>query len=168
MSFLNSFSHPPSETRADWASLPRPPRQAVADSGVDFQHSRHHAGCPADFSKSGGVATGTEVAERLRAAVGQPVSLLARWIVDRRVIVFSFGSVLLLPLFQFDFAAGCVRGGVVPTMAELSGVMDDDEVACWFAQPNAWLHGAAPAQILPSDVGAVLAAARADRFLATG
>jgi len=126
------------------------------------------AGFPADFATSGGVAAPTEVAERLRAKVRQPVSLLAHWIVDRRVIALPCGAELLLPLFQFDFAQGCLRNGLEPAMAELAGVMGADEIARWFAQPNGWLHGAAPAQTLLSDVAAVLDAARADRFVARG
>lgn len=168
MPFISTFLHTPPETRAAWTAWPPSPRQLVAGSGAPPHRSGHHAGCAADFSTSGGVATGTVVAERLRAKVSQPVSALARWIVDRRVVAMACGPALLLPLFQFDFATGCVRSGVAPTLAELAGVMDDGEVACWFAQPNAWLHGAAPAQILSSDAGAVLAAARADRFVANG
>ena len=152
------------ETRAQGMRLPSANRQPAEEFAVDCQRLCHRVSCPADFSSSGGVATGSEVAERLRAEVGQPISLVARWIVDRHVIVFSCGARLWLPLFQFDFAQGCLRAGVAPAMAELAGVMDDDEVACWFAQPNAWLHGAAPAQTLLSDANAVLGAARADRL----
>lgn len=144
------------------------PRKPGITLGSECQPFGHSTLCPANFASSGGVATGSDVAERLRAKVGQPVSLVARWIVDRRVIAISSSSRLLLPLFQFDFAAGCVRSGVEKTMAELVGVMDDDELACWFAQPNAWLNGAAPAELLLSDAQAVLAAARADRFVARG
>ena len=172
MQFVSTFFHTLPGTRAGWTAPPRSSRLLVAESGAEpravSQRSGHLAGCAADFSASGGVATGTDVAERLRAKVDQPVSALARWIVDRQVVAISGGPTLLLPLFQFDFATGCVRSGVAPTLSELAEVMNDNEVACWFAQPNAWLHGAAPAQILLSDIGAVLAAARADRFVANG
>lgn len=170
------FTRP--KTSTQWLRLPRAssrrppgppePRLPVAEFGAACQPLCYTTRCPADFSTSGGVATGTEVAERLRTKVGQPVSLVARWIVDRRVIAFSCGAGQLLPLFQFDFAAGCVRGGVALAMAELVGLTNDDELACWFAQPNAWLQGAAPAQVLPRDAGAVIAAARADRIVARG
>jgi hypothetical protein len=126
------------------------------------------ADCPADFAASGGLATGTEVADRLRAEVRQPVSVLARWIVDRQVIAFSCGAGLWLPLFQFDFAQGCVRNGIAPALSELTAVMTDGEVAHWFVQPNGWLRGAVPAQTLLTNTAAVLAAARADRYVAKG
>jgi len=121
-----------------------------------------------DFSAYGGAATGDDVAERLRVCVRQPVSALARWIVDKQVITFSCGSRLMLPLFQFDFDQGCVRSNAAAALLELKGVMTDNEVACWFAQPNTGLDGGVPAQRLLIDFPAVLAAARVDRFVVKG
>jgi len=114
------------------------------------------------------MATATEVAERLRGDIAQRAFQLARWIVDRQAIAFSHGAGTSLPLFQFDFAHGCVRTGVAPVILELSGLMTDYELACWFVQPNGWLNGAAPALTLLSDVPALVDAARADRFVAKG
>lgn len=168
MSFVNTFRHTRPATNAWWASSPRGQRKPAAELGVDCRRLCHRADCSADYSESGGVATGTDVAERLRVAVRQPVSLLAHWIIDRRVIAFSCGAGLLLPLFQFDFAQGCVHSGAAAALSELAGVMTDDEVARWFAQPNTWLNGAVPARTLLIDFPAVLAAARADRFVAKG
>jgi len=168
MSFVSPFLHTRPEASAWCESLPGEQRKPAAESGVDCRCLCHRADDSADYSASGGVATGNEVAERLRVTVRQPVSLLAHWIVDRHVITFSCGAGLLLPLFQFDFAQGCVRCGVVAGLSELTGVMTDDEVARWFAQPNTWLNGAIPAQKLFIDSPAVLAAARADRFVAKG
>jgi len=161
-------------------SVPRPPagvlglqlpgerRGRAVRSGTACLRNCRLDGCPGIFAAGGDAATGNEVAERLRAKVNQPVSLLARWIVDRQVVAFSCGSNLLLPLFQFDFGQGCVRSGVAPAISELAGVMTDDEVARWFVQPNGWLKDRVPAQTLLTDVPAVLAAARADRFVARG
>ena len=111
------------------------------------------------------MVTGGEIAERLRPVCSQPVSLLAHWIVDRRVLSFSCCSGLMFPLFQFDFLRGCVHSGVLRAMSELSGALIDDEVARWFVQPNGWLIGATPADSWLCHAAAVLAAARADRFL---
>ena len=120
------------------------------------------------FRRTGGVATGSEVARLLRDCVDQPISLLARWIVSRQVITFAWRADSLLPLFQFDFARGCVRAGVPPVLSELSGAMDDEEVALWFTQPNAWLAGGTPAGAVATNAAGVLQAARADRFIAIG
>ncbi len=149
-------------------ALQREPRSPAAKSALRCQHLCQQAGCPADCAAFGGVATGDEVVERLRNVVRQPVSLLARWIVDRQVIAFTCQAGVLLPLFQFDFAGGRMRSGVVPAISELAGVMNDDEIARWFAQPNNWLNGAVPAQTICTDAQAVLAAARTDRFVVNG
>lgn len=172
MSFFSSHRFAQPETSAWRDKLPDQQRERFTELDADYKNEWRsdcrRADCLAGDCASGGVATANKVAERLRVEVSQPVSLLARWIVDRHVIAFSCGAELMLPLFQFDFAQGCVRGGVAPVMLELTGVMSDEEMARWFAQPNGWLHGATPAQTLPSDAGAVLDAARADRFVANG
>ncbi len=144
------------------------PGWPVAEPALSYQRLCRLADCPADFAASGGVATGTDVADRLRDTVRQPVSALAHWIVERQVIAFSCGAGLWLPLFQFDFAQGCVRNGIAPAISELAAVMTDSEIAHWFVQPNGWLTGAAPAEKLLTNVAAVLAAARADRYVANG
>ena len=94
--------------------------------------------------------------------------MLARWIVGREVLSFVWRSQTLIPLFQFDPQRGCVRPGMRETIAELSAAFDDLETALWFAQPNAWLTGSAPADVFAHDTPAVLEAARADRFVAMG
>ena len=168
MAYVSTFSLEGQESSAFGFGLLREPHRPVAEPAVGGQGLCRRDGCPADFAASGGVATGNEVADYLRVRVCQPVSLLARWIVDRRVIVFSCGADLLLPLFQFDFAQGCLRSGVAPVLSELTGVMSDQEIACWFSQPNGWLNGAVPARIVLTEVAAALTAARADRFLVAG
>ena len=180
MSFVSTFLDTRLSTNTGWAPPPRERREPAAEPGAEWRCPGHRADCAADhsanyfaddsadYSALGDMATGSEVAELLRVTVRQPVSLLAHWIVDRRVIALSCGAGLLLPLFQFDFAAGCVRSGAAAVLSELAGAMTDDEVARWFAQPNTWLNGAVPARTLMVDLPAVLAAARADRFVARG
>jgi len=168
MSSVSRFPEVQPDNSAWPTGLPREPRRPVPESILSYQRLCRRADCPADFAASGGVATGTEVADRLRDAIRQPVSVLAHWIVDRQVIAFSCGAGLWLPLFQFDFAQGSVRGGVAPAISELAAVMTDSELAHWFVQPNGWLMGAVPAEKLLSNVEAVLAAARADRYVAKG
>jgi hypothetical protein len=107
------------------------------------------------FQASGGAATGTELAELLRP-----------WIVSRQVVSFAWRADTLLPLFQFDLSRGDVRGRVHRVLLELSGALDEAEIALWFARPNVWLAGAAPANAILADGAAVLEAARADRFIA--
>lgn len=107
MSFVSTFLHARPATSGWWVCLPRERLKPASQLGVDRRRLCHRADYSADYySESGGVTTGTDVAERLRVTVRQPVSLLAHRINDRHVIAFSCGAGLLLPLFQFDFARG--------------------------------------------------------------
>jgi len=170
MSIMSTFQNTRSQTNTWLTFWPREQDEFASNIGVGVDCPcvcrRDH--CIADFSACGGVATGDDVAERLRVTVRQPLSALARWIVEKQVITFSCNSGLMLPLFQFDFEQGCVRSDATAALLELKGAMTDNEVACWFAQPNTWLGGAVPAQTLLINFPAVLAAARADRFVAKG
>lgn len=120
------------------------------------------------FSDIGGVVTGDAMAALLRDRTDQPISMLARWIVQREVISFPWQSNTMLPLFQFDLVLLHLRPGVPKVLAELREAFDDLELADWFARPNSWLQGRAPAQRFEQDLSAVIQAARADRFVALG
>jgi hypothetical protein len=120
------------------------------------------------YDATGGVVSGDELSSLLRGASAQPISLIARWIVNRQVVTIRWRSQTLLPLFQFDLRRSSLRPPIERVIAELTGVFDDFELAIWFSQPNSWLAGASPVQVLGNDVPAVLGAARADRFVATG
>ena len=120
------------------------------------------------FRETGGVVSGDSLAMLLRSRSDQPLSLLARWIVNRQVLSFECHSQTLLPMFQFDLAGLTVRPELKPVMVELSDVFDDREFVDWFATPNCWLSGESPVAVFSNDLAAVLQAARADRFVATG
>ncbi len=130
--------------------------------------SRQVAAMLSGYRSTGGVASGEIIASLLRQHSEQPISLLARWIVSRKVVSFVWRSQTHLPLFQFDLNRMEIRPGAQSVMAELARAFDDWEMANWFALPNSWLAGAVPADALASDSQAVLHAARADRFVAIG
>jgi len=120
------------------------------------------------FAPNGGIAGGDELAGLLRPCRGQPISLLARWIVDRAVVHFEWRTTIMLPMFQFEPPSMTVRPPVADVLRELSGAFDDWELALWFAQPNAWLDDRRPVDVLRIDPGAVVDSARADRYVALG
>ena len=122
----------------------------------------------ADFSATGGVIGGDELARLLRSATDQPISLVAHWIVSREVLNFSIDSENYLPKFQFDFDRMTVRPGVRAVIDELRAPFDDWELAQWFTRTNNWLDGRSPAEALADNPSDVLQAARADRFVAMG
>ena len=120
------------------------------------------------YERTGGLLDSDEAILLLRRHTSQPVSLLARWIVQQSVLSFEWESERLFPVFQFDPAHMSVRSEVSAVLLELSGTFDDRELAAWFAAPNSWLGDAAPLDVLETDLAAVLDAARADRYIARG
>lgn len=115
------------------------------------------------YGRRGGLATGDELALRLREHWRQPISVLARWVVARKVVSFSWRGQLLLPLFQFEFPRGNPHPGVLESAPALHQKMDELGVAAWFLQPHPWLGGAAPADRVADDPRAVVEAALAWR-----
>ena len=71
-------------------------------------------------------------------------------------------------MFQFELRDLSVKQGPRKVLAELSPVLDGWALAAWFARPNSWLNDRSPVDTLDSNLAAVLAAARADRFVASG
>jgi hypothetical protein len=120
------------------------------------------------FRRTGGLVSGDELTFRLRGRTSQPISMLARWIVERRVVSFGWQGEYLLPMFQFDQADMGVRRSVSAVLDEFEDTFDDWELASWFALPNGWLGDDAPVDMLLRDPQAVLQAARANRFVARG
>jgi hypothetical protein len=117
---------------------------------------------------SGGVARGSELAQRLDAQGGQGAIRLARLIVAGDIFSFDWHDSFWVPMFQFKPDDLTVAAGARAVTAELSAVFDGWSLALWFSQPNSWLQERLPVNVLASDLSAVLAAARADRFIATG
>lgn len=120
------------------------------------------------FLSSGGILSGDCLAHLLRHGLDQPISKLARWIVDREVVSFECGGETWLPMFQFEPSTLRLKSCVARVIDELRAVFDDVELAEWFARPNSGLDGRAPADAVAADERAVLEAARVDRFVAAG
>lgn len=120
------------------------------------------------YSAFGGVVTGDELAKlRELKAVGS-VATIARWIVRREVVNFTWHSQILVPLFQFE--TGCLepRAGLDAVLAELLDIYDDQEVSQWFARPSLWLDDELPLALIANYPTRVTDAARADRFALRG
>ena len=98
----------------------------------------------------------------------RPISVLARWIVDKRVVSLRWHGEYLLPMFQFQRTDMAVRRAVTDVLEEFDGTFEDWDLAAWFALPNDWLEGVAPIDLLDAAPAAVRQAARADRFIARG
>lgn len=118
-----------------------------------------------EFRASGGVISSEEVVALLMERTDQPISKLARWIVDRHVIGFEWQGRTVLPRFQFELSTMTPRPAVRTVVGELILAMTDWEICLWFVTPNAWLADALPLDAIASDAAAVVDAARGERYL---
>jgi hypothetical protein len=141
------------------AALPTPLQAAEAS-----QYRNMEAGLRA----TGGFASSDEMVFRLRRHTDQPISRLARWIVDRHVISIEWQGRTMLPLFQFEPSTLVPRTEVTAVIRELVPALSDWEITLWFAEPNVWLDEHAPADAVLRDAAAVFNAALAERYLARG
>ena len=110
--------------------------------------------------------TGNELAALVQPHSEQAVSKVARWIVSRRALSFSWEGQALLPLFQFEGPGIRLCEGMARVLPELADVFDSWELSRWFANPNAWLGDIAPADLVATRPDLVHDAARVDRFIA--
>jgi len=121
-----------------------------------------------ELASSGGIVTADELADLLRRHTGHGLSQVARWLVAGELISFRHLGQTQVPLFQFDLRDMTLRNAAQDVAAEMRDVFESVELTRWFAEANSWLAGIRPADHLGIDAPAVLAAARADRFIATG
>ena len=115
------------------------------------------------FRPSGGLARASELLDETKgAAICDPPET------SDPMICFEWGGSLWVPRFQFCASSRRIKPGCAQVLSELSGVFDGWEMAMWFCSSNIWLGGACPVDLVESSLAAVLGAARADRFIATG
>lgn len=122
----------------------------------------------AAFRGRGGISSADEVVSLLNRHTDQPISRLARWIVDHQVLSFQWRSGTKLPLFQFDLLSMVPQPSVVAVISELVPALSDWEICLWFAAPNAWLAEATPVEEIVQNAPAVIEAARTERYLVRG
>jgi hypothetical protein len=148
-------------------STPIHPSRSVRDTVARIQH-REFMELARAYAAPDGMASGDEVAGRMRRHCDQPISALARLIVQRRIVSLLWHGQILIPLFQFNASDMSLHPSVSEVIAELESDFNDWEVAQWFAQANAWLRDRRPMDVVAIDGPAVVQAARADRSVARG
>lgn len=164
----NNFRHrarksplPSLSTQPDASSAPT---FAKDDIDSEFQFTAMAVA----YARHGGMPHADEVVEWLRCRRDQPLSVLARWIVSHELITIDWHHHMLIPMFQIDPCSSGLRPGCREIIAELKDVMDDWELAQWFATSNPWLGGLAPVDMLALSWREVFNAARVARFIARG
>ena len=118
------------------------------------------------FQATGGAARGDELAGLMADRQLGTLASLARSIVSGDVLSFEWRHSFWVPMFQFEPDDLSLKKGSRKVLAELVKVFEPWAIAAWFAQPNSWLKCQRPVDLLDSNLSAVFAAARADRFVA--
>lgn len=120
------------------------------------------------YRATGGAVRRGELVRLLETHRPADLSSLARLIVSGGIFSFEWCNTSWVPMFQFEPCDLSIRQGPRKVLGELATVFDRWTLAAWFAQPNSWLKGFRPVDLLASNLPAVFAAARADRFVAAG
>lgn len=120
------------------------------------------------YRATGGIARGDDLARLLEDTQSGDLTSLARLIATGEVFGFEWHGSFWVPMFQFELRDLSAKPSVRQVQRELAQVFDGWTIAVWFAQRNSWLDEQRPVDLLDTQFPAVLRAARADRFIATG
>jgi len=145
-----------------------PPALASLPAGhLSRARERQFATMARAFARHGGLVEGDEAAWLLRRYARLPISALARWIVEGRVVSFCRQGRRLVPLFQFTPCEMSLRPGIAEAAGALAAHGDEWAIARWFALANDWLDGRLPVDVVEADPDAVVRAACAATPAAT-
>ena len=120
------------------------------------------------YGAHGGLASTADIVSLMRVHWRQPISMLSRWIVSRKVVSFTYRGEILLPLFQFLRPRMTPNDCVQEVSAQLADLLDDEGLGAWFVRTSEWLGNAMPVDLVVAEPAAVVDAARRtrDRLLA--
>jgi hypothetical protein len=145
-------------------SAPRSPRQPLSISACDLAF----VAMLENYRSSGGLARIEEAERRWHADAQAGRGGLPGLLGAGAVFSFHWHDDSWLPLFQFGADGETVASGLAEVLAELAPVYDGWGLGLWFAQPNQGLQMQCPADLLVTEAGEVLQAARCDRYIAKG
>ena len=120
------------------------------------------------YRASGGIARGDDLVHWMLGRGQGDSRRLAALIVGGQAFSFDWRQTFWVPMFQCHPLQPAWADGARQVSAELGSVLDGWALAAWFVRVNAWLDGHRPLDQLGTDLPAVLAAARADRFVIAG
>lgn len=120
------------------------------------------------YKTCGGTARADDLALLLQERKAGDFVSVARQIVSRDIFSFEWQNHFWVPMFQFNRHDMSVKQEVRRVAHELAAVLDNWTLSQWFTEPNAWLKGRRPVDMIDREFSKVLDAARADRFVAAG
>ena len=116
------------------------------------------------YRSRGGLASGEELAVSMSRTGGDGYVALARRLVAGQLFSFRWHDRFWVPRFQLHPVSMAPRAAPVAVLDELFGVFDGWSLAHWFVHRHDDLDGERPLDLLDTDLPAVLAAARTDRY----
>ena len=116
------------------------------------------------YGARGGLASPDEVLGLMRPYWRQPLSVLAKWIVVRKVVSFTWRTQILLPVFQFERPRMTPHQAIADCSLALVDLMGEEAFAAWFVSPGRWLGQRMPVDTLLSEPDAVVDAAGRTRL----
>jgi len=111
------------------------------------------------FRDSGGTAPGEVVGRLLAEYQYSRVVSLATLIEQNRVFSFEWRACRWFPMFQFELSDWSLKSGPQRVCNALQVKSSSWAIAVWFATPNERLEGCRPANLLETNLLAVLDAA---------
>jgi hypothetical protein len=120
------------------------------------------------YQPSGGAVRADDFAMLLEERQKGNFVSLVKQIVSRDIFSFEWQNDFWIPMFQFHRGDMSVKQEARRVVHELTSVLDNWTLALWFTEPNGWLKGRRPVDMIDRQFSEVLGAARADRFVATG
>lgn len=161
--------HTPSGLLAFRARAAAHPPEPHGPAGrVVLPSDRDQAAMQAAYRPTGGLASGDELARLIQDHRCGELLTLAGLVGAGDIFGFDWHGTFRVPMFQFDLHDLSIRPQLRPVLELLAPVFDGLALAVWFAQPNCWLGGRRPVELLVDDLPAVLQAAATDRHIATG
>ena len=161
------------------ASVPRPaslgfaPLESRSRSGhiqaiAGWQDELEVAALRSAYEDAGGIGRGDEIAKLLADHAPGTFISVEQLVADGEIFGFEWEGFLWLPMFQFATRDLAIEAAPRQVRAELGEEFDGWALSAWFVEPNMWLAHRRPIDLIGPHLEAVLQAARADRFVATG
>jgi len=116
------------------------------------------------YGVRGGLTSPEGIVNLMRPFWRQPISILAKWIIRRSVLSFSWRAQMLLPIFQFERPRMTPNQVIADCSLAFGEFTDDEGFAAWFVRPCEWLDQRMPVDLLSMDPAAVVDAAGRTRF----
>jgi hypothetical protein len=147
-------AHPTVDRKA-----PLPQHAAQLQSATDQPNGRTFIELLTAFRDSGGTAPGEVVGRLLAEYQCAKIESLATLVAQKRVFSFEWRRCRWFPMFQFELSDWSLKSGPYQVCRTLPQESSSWTIAVWFASPNQQLAGQAPANMLETNLPAVLQAA---------